>query len=133
MNIKKRILTVASLLLLSLTLTGCFNSGTTPTPTTTTNEKTRIINDAKYDFTLVIPREWDVIESKDFTSDVPSETVIVFRNNIKNEDFTANVNIVKNILQTPRETLDYAKQVLNRQTSGLYNYKESKRDGQDWT
>lgn len=105
-------------------LTGC------GTPTTqqqaTPDEKSRIIDTPEY--TLRIPREWDVIESKDFTSDVPQETALVVRNNVKNETFTANVNIIRRNLQTTQETLDYAKEVINRQKTGLLNYKEDKRD-----
>src|SRR5262249_2581887 len=69
-----------------------------------------------------------VIEPKDFTSDVPPETVLVVRNNVKNENFTANVNIIRRNLQNTQATLDYAKEVINRQKSGLLNYKEDKRD-----
>jgi hypothetical protein len=110
-----------------LVLSGCSSGGST-TQKTTDDDKTRIIDSASYDFNVRIPREWDVIEAKEFTSDVPPQTVIVFRNNVKNEDFTANVNIIRNTLQNSKETLDYAKQVLNRQKNGLYNYKESGRD-----
>ncbi len=114
-----------------LVISGCFNFGSNPGTTTskpTANDRIRTIDDLKYDFTIQLPREWDVIEKKDFTADVPPETVVVFRNNIKNEDFTANVSIIRTELQTPKETLEYAKEVINRQKNGLYNYKETKRD-----
>ena len=105
---------------------GCVNLGGTAQPKTTTDERSKQIDNQE--FTLRIPREWDVIEAKDITSDVPSETVLVVRNNVKNEDFTANVNIVRKNLQTTKDTLEYAKEVINRQQSGLINYKEGKRD-----
>lgn len=126
MNLSKKIL-ISTVALTILVLGGC-SSGSTTTPKTSDDDKTRIIDNAQYDFNVRIPREWDVIEAKDFTSEVPKQTVIVFRNNVKNEDFTANVNVIRNTLQTPRETLDYAKQVLNRQKGGLYNYRETARD-----
>jgi len=107
-----------------LALSGCGSSTAPKTPTA--NEQSRIIDNPEY--TMTIPREWDVIESKDFTSDVPQETQLVVRNNVKNETFTANVNIIRRNLQTTQETLDFAKSVINRQQTGLLNYKEDKRD-----
>ncbi len=109
-----------------LVMTGCSFGGTTPK--ISDDDKTRLIDATQYDFTIRIPREWDVIEAKDFTKEVVPETVIVFRNNVKNEDFTANVNVVRKTLMDTRETLDYAKMVLNRQKGGLYNYRETSRD-----
>ncbi|MFO0780550.1 MAG: hypothetical protein U0519_01500 [Candidatus Gracilibacteria bacterium] len=107
-----------------LALAGCGSSNTQQKPTT--DERSRIIDNTE--FTMRIPREWDVIEAKDFTSDVPEETVLVVRNNVKNDNFTANVNVVRRDLQSTKETLEYAKEVINRQKTGLLNYKESKRD-----
>jgi hypothetical protein len=110
-----------------ISLWGCSLGGGT-TPTVTTDERIRTIDDPQYDFTVRIPREWDVIERKDFAAEVPKETVIVFRNNIKNENFTANVSVLRHSLQKPQSTLDFAKLILNRQRTGLYNYKETRRD-----
>lgn len=120
----KKILNFSLIALTVFSLSGCGSSSNTKTPAT--DDRSRIIDNPE--FTLRIPREWDVIESKDFTSDVPQETVLVVRNNVKNDDFTANVNIVRRNLQNSQETLEYAKEVINRQKSGLINYKENKRD-----
>ncbi len=109
-----------------LFLSGCFNFNQEKTKKPATDERSRIIEHSE--FTLKIPREWDSIEPKDFTNEVPQNTLMVLRNNVKNENFTANVNILKNNLQIPKETLEYAKEVINRQKNGLYNYKETKRD-----
>lgn len=79
-------------------------------------------------FSFVYPQDWDLIEPKDFTSEIPAETQVVVRNNIKNDTFTANINVVKNDLQANKSTLDYAKEVLNRQKTGLLDYKETKRE-----
>lgn len=79
-------------------------------------------------FSFIYPQDWDLIEPKDFTSEIPAETQVVVRNNIKNDTFTANINVVKNDLQANKSTLDYAKEVLNRQKTGLLDYKETKRD-----
>ena len=108
-------------------LSGCFNLGGSGTAATkTVDDKTKIYETDEFSITL--PKTWEVIEKKDFTSDVPSETSVVFRNNVKNESFTANVVIVKNNLLDPVITLDYAKMVNNRQESGLFNFKESRKE-----
>lgn len=120
----KKLLGVTLITLTLAALTGCGTS--TTQQQATPDEKSRIIDTPEY--TLRIPREWSVIEPKDFTSDVPQETALVVRNNVKNETFTANVNIIRRSLQTTQETLDYAKEVINRQKTGLLNYKEDKRD-----
>lgn len=121
-------LALGLMLLTPFVLAGCFNlgGGTTTTPKVTTDERFRTLDDPA--FKIVIPREWDVIEKKDFTSEVPQETLLVLRNNVKNEDFTANANVVRRDLQTTKETLEYAKEVINREKTGLYNYKELQRN-----
>jgi hypothetical protein len=106
---------------------GCINlSGSPQSQTTPADEKNKIYETNA--FTISVPKEWEIIESKQFTAEVPPETVVVFRNNVKNETFTANVVIIKNTLLSAKTTLEYAKMVLNRQQSGLIDYKESKRD-----
>ena len=121
---RKFIYSAASIVILigTLTLGGCFNFTQKPEVKAPTDERSRIVDDSE--FSIKIPREWDIIAKKDFTNDVPQNTLMVFRNNVKNENFTANVNILKNNLLTPKETLEYAKEVINRQKTGLYNYLE---------
>jgi hypothetical protein len=127
MKIKSRgFIWVASILSV-LTLSGCINlSGGTSGGTNTTTDQTQLYETSG--FSITIPKSWDIIEKKDFTSEVPEETQVVFRNNVKNENFTANVNIVKNALQQPVSTADYANMVLNREKTGLFDYKESRKD-----
>ncbi len=113
------------------TLSGCFSFGDSSQTPKPADETTVLYETGQ--FSIRIPKSWEVIDSKDFTSEVPRETVVVFRNNVKNENFTANINIVRNELQEPISTLDYAKMVLNRQKTGLYNYKESRREDTSMT
>lgn len=119
--------------IISLTLlSSCFSvdntsSGTTSTGGTTTTDQTAVTYNNNQ-FSISYPGNWDLIEPKDFTSDIPKETQVVVRNNIKNETFTANVDVVKNDLQVDETSLDYAKEILNRQKTGLLDYKETKRD-----
>lgn len=44
-------------------------------------------------FSILVPSDWETITSSDFTSNIPRETIVVFKNNIKSEIFTANVNV----------------------------------------
>jgi hypothetical protein len=123
---RQLILTVSTLSL--LTLSGCINlGGGTTTPTKTATDQTTQVYETN-EFSISIPKGWEIIEKKDFTSDVPATTQVVFRNNVKNETFTANVNIVKNTLQQTTSTTDYANMVLNREKTGLYNYTQSGKE-----
>lgn len=122
---------ILSILLLStaFTLSGCFsadNQTGTSTDANADNTETRTYQNSQ--FSLSFPGTWDVIEPKDFTSEIPRETQLVIRNNIKNDTFTANINIVRNDLQLALSSLDYAKEIINRQRTGLLDYKETKRE-----
>ncbi len=120
----KKLLQISLITFSVLALAGC--GGSTNQQNATTNNQSRIIDNPE--FNLTIPREWDVIESKNFTSDVPPETALVVRNNVKNDTFTANVNVIRRTIQNSVESLEYAKEVINRQKTGLVNYKEDKQD-----
>lgn len=112
----------------SILLSGCFgtdDAGSIPAPDDTSNETKTYTSS---EFSIKFPASWDVIDPKDFTSEIPPETVVALRNNIKNDTYTANINIVKNSLQTSKSSLDYAKEILNRQKTGLLDYKETKRE-----
>ncbi len=124
MQTTKKLFNFSILAFTVIALSGCGGSSTQQQ--TAANNQSRVIDNTE--FTMTIPREWDVIESKDFTSDVPPETIIVVRNNVKNENFTANVNIVRRNLQATEASLDFAKEVINRQKTGLLNYKEDKNE-----
>jgi len=123
---KRALLTILSGILF-FSVAGCIDlGGSSSSQATPTDDKSKAYETAA--FTITIPKEWEVIGEKQFTSIVPGETVVVFRNNVKNETFTANVVIIKNSLLEPVDNLEYAKMVLNREKTGLYDYKESRRD-----
>jgi len=117
----KYILLVAMVLAFS----GCFSFGGDEDAQTTeegfTTYKTA-------NFSVDVPSAWDVLNQDEFTSDVPDVTVVVFRNNVKNETFTANVNIVAKQIQEAVSSDEYAKLVVNRQSSGLVDYSEISKD-----
>lgn len=123
----RKIRTFGVMLLALFSLTGCFNFGGDEPADGAVNDGT-VSTYQTTDFRITIPADWEVIDQNDFTSDVPSETLVVFRNNIKNETFTANVNIVQRALQEPVSSLEYANLVNNRQKSGLVDYNETRKE-----
>lgn len=125
----KKTILFLSIILTTTFLGGCFSfeDGNSAEGTQSqNNDLTKTYSNNQFSFTY--PQEWDLIERKDFTSEIPAETQVVVRNNLKNDSFTANINIVKNNIQNEKSTLDYAKEVLNRQKTGLLDYKETKRE-----
>jgi hypothetical protein len=77
---------------------------------------------------ISVPKEWDILEEDDFTSEVPQETLLVVRNNVKNENFTANINVVRKKLIEPLSSKDFAIMTNNRQSGGLPDYRETRKD-----
>jgi len=105
-------------------LSGCFSGSNN---TNTTADTRFRVYDAQ-DYSLLVPKDWDTIDKSQFTSQVPAQTDIVFRNNVKNENFTATIAIMRPVLQEPIPTLEYAKMVYNRESSGLYDFKVIRKD-----
>ncbi len=126
----KKLITI-TLIASALLLSGCFGvdnsgGGSSPSDQGQNSNLTKTYNNNQFAFSF--PSTWDVIEPKDFTSEIPRETQLNVRNNIKNDTYTANITVVKNDLQLTLSSLDYAKQILNRQKTGLLDYKETKRE-----
>lgn len=121
----------------SLFVYGCGGSdddGDTPTDTTTTDlEKQGKVMYQGKDFTIVIPQKWDVISPEEFTSNYPKEVVISFRNNIKNEIFTANITIAVTALENEISSEDFGKNSVKKQKEFIPEFKETKTSKQDLT
>ncbi|MFC1751417.1 hypothetical protein ACFL2V_21800 [Pseudomonadota bacterium] len=100
--------------------TGCFDFGGEPAPPV--DEGTKFYDNNI--LSISIPKDWDILEEDDFTADVPQETLVVFRNNVKNENFTANINIVRKQLLEKLSSKDFAIMTNNRQSGGLPDYRE---------
>ena len=64
------------------------------------------------DFSIQVPKEWETVEKSSYPSNVPAQTQIDFRNNIKNEIFTANISISKKELPENISSEDFAKSSL---------------------
>lgn len=74
------------------------------------------------EFQLLVPESWEIIEKGDFTSSVPSGTMVAFRNNVKNEIFTANVSITQNDLEKGMTSADLATSSLSKAKVSLVGY-----------
>lgn len=61
------------------------------------------------DFTINVPSDWEILDSDEFTSQVPGETRVAFRSNFKNESFTANLNIGQKNVDEGVSSEDFAK------------------------
>ncbi len=79
------------LLAIPFVLSGCFGigeeEGVTGEPTA---------GEIKYNhtnFSILVPQDWEIIDEKNFTSSIPAEIIVDFRNNIKSEIFTANLSV----------------------------------------
>ncbi|MBD3330250.1 hypothetical protein GF354_01830 [Candidatus Peregrinibacteria bacterium] len=79
-------------------------------------------------FSIHIPPDWEIIENNKFTSSVPDDIVVVFRNNIKNEIFTANASVGVNILSAPLTSSDLGKSTLAKARTRLIDYREIKNE-----
>lgn len=106
----------SSLLLIS----GC--GGSTPTTPDTSNPSYTTYE--KNDFTIQAPKDWEVLTSKDFPSNVPAGTLAVFRNNIKNEVFTANLSISQSDIETGSTSRDFSLKSLNAAKNSLVTFSE---------
>ena len=123
----KEKVSLVAISILTIGFSGCFSFGSGGTPQTTPTDETSKLYDTS-EFQIVVPKDWDTINQNEFTAEVPDETQVVFRNNVKNETWTANVTVVKKNLQQPMESLEFAKMVINRQSSGLTDYSETRKD-----
>ncbi|MEK7673047.1 MAG: hypothetical protein AAB373_04130 [Patescibacteria group bacterium] len=111
---------------LSLTITGCWGGDDEVSPGSTEQETPGKVTYTNDDFSMQIPTDWEVIASDSFTSTVPAQTVVGFRNNIKNDVFTANVNIAKADIseQAGLDSQNYAKSVVAKAKKSLVNYQQ---------
>ncbi len=115
--------------LIPLVLAGCFGSDD-PTPADT-NTNTEIPGKVTYknnEFSLLVPQDWETIERTDTTSNVPLEYSVGFRNNIKSETFTANVNIAKSQITEGLTVEDFAKSTLAKVKNSLIGFQEIKNE-----
>ncbi len=77
------------------------------------------------EFSIKFPKNWDSLTPKDFVSSVPQGTLAAFRNTIKNDTFVANFSITKVTISDETDSLDYAKGLLQKQSSTLADFEDA--------
>jgi len=113
----------------ALSLTGCFGETTDTGGTIGTAAPGKILYETN-DFAVEIPDDWEIVESGDFTYNVPSDTIVAFRNNIKSEIFTANVNVSKVLIsEEDLSAEDFAKSSKSKVKNSLLSFKEFEGSG----
>lgn len=106
----------------SLLFVGCGGGDSTSTITALPVKEGNVVYD-NTSFTLQIPKSWETIDKTSFTSMVPLETVVGFRNNIKSDIFTANVNVAQKTLDNKDTVVkDFAKSSLEILRNNLIGY-----------
>lgn len=108
---------------LIVSLSGCFGSDSENTENTNTSGTKPY--ETSY-FSIQIPADWELLEKSDFTSNVPEETVVGFRNNIKNDLFTANINISISEVNKELTSLDLANSSKSNAKTSLIGFHEIK-------
>lgn len=121
----KKIALFGLVTVISLSLTGCFGSGSNSSATKALDGYS--LYDGA-DFTSQVPKDWETITDAKFRSDMPKGTVIAFRNNVRNMRFTANIAVIKNNLTETVSSLDYAKALQKKVSNDLSGYKELAAD-----
>lgn len=110
---------IAILLTTSILLTGCF--GSSDGPEATSIEAGKMLYEGS-GYQLIAPEEWEIIEKSDFTTSVPQETQVAFRNNIKSEIFTANVNVLVVDIDDSLSAEDFAISSKTKAKSSLISF-----------
>ena len=128
----KKILAVISVALMLSVFTGCLGIGGDAEPTDTTTPTQGAPQSYKNfenkDFSIIYPENWEVLNEDSFTSNVPATTVVVFRNNIKSDIFTANLNVSQATIAEGTTSEDFALQTLNTEKYNLIGFTELKRE-----
>ncbi|MFC1809946.1 hypothetical protein ACFLZH_00430 [Patescibacteria group bacterium] len=107
-------------------LTGCFGGGEDTLPEIPVFEGFSTYNAST--FAISIPDAWEVIEPRDFTEDIPAQTQIIFKDNVKSDRFTTNANITKQLLNYPMTSLEFGRSEIAGNKTTLLNYREISRN-----
>lgn len=131
----KKLATIIILGITVLSLGGCFGGDDTTTDTPTQNDQLAALGKVAYttkNFTIIVPDKWEVIENSSFISNVPKDTVVAFRNDVKNEVFTANVNVSQTTLEEEISSSDFGKGSLKITKDTIVNFKETSGQSFDY-
>ncbi len=122
----KKIITSLLIGISIFALAGC--SGKDDTQTTDTTIPTNLAKFETTDFSILYPQEWEVLNQEKFPTNVPPSTIVVIRNNIKSEIFTANLNVSQSPLKETTTSKDFATATINAAQNNLINFKEISRE-----
>jgi len=75
-------------------------------------------------YAIEYPPDWEIIAREKMTSDIPSTVDIAFRNNVKNEIYTANTNITIHSIDRSISSKDFAIASTNKIKKDLTTYFE---------
>jgi hypothetical protein len=122
-----------ALLFIPIMLTGCFGGdGSESGGEQVSVEPGKVMYDAGA-YSIIYPEDWEVIETADFTSNVPMQTLVGFRSNIKNEIFSANVNVVRGNVEEGLSSKDYGKSSLINAQKSLISFEELGKENINFT
>lgn len=136
---KSKFKIVLSVVLTSLfLLSGCgdaddnnsLTSADTNTATTDLEKQGKVLYQG-VDFTIAIPEQWEVITKEDMTANFPQEVVVAFRNNVKNEIFTANITIAIQDIPEQISADDFGKNSVKKQKEYILDFKDLRSSKQD--
>ena len=122
----KKISLFALLLITPLFIAGCGGDDEAANNSSGSAENADKLMYETDNFSLLFPKDWEILESNSFTSNVPQETVVGLRNNLKSNIFTANINIAQTALEQEQtlDSRDFAKSSLAEVKKSLVNFNQ---------
>lgn len=110
-----------ALLTLSLLFTGCLGGGKNAEENQKIEGFTFFSGEK---FNLQAPDAWETLNPLQWKSDIPKNTLVAFRNNVRHARFTANLVVLENELNEEVSTFDYGKAQYEKIRSELLSYRE---------
>lgn len=116
----KKILKVTSLTLITLVLTsvltGCFGRGDDESNNFQTYQGTN--------FSINVDPSWTILQPSDFQENIPKETLVAFTSPEAYDGFFMNVNVSKEQLQAPTNSIEYGRANIIAAEQNLTNYEK---------
>lgn len=123
----KKIIVYILFLVSLVALTGCLGS-TSSSGTTSLTQDLSIKAYEISDFSINIPRDWEIIEKADMRSDIPPEVRVIFLNNVKDPFYTASIVITSQALDIEYNNLDFAKLMVDKHKDTVNDFAELGRE-----
>ncbi len=110
----KNILKVIVLTIVIFAFTGCGEEAITTNSVSAGMKGYETAN-----FYIHYPQDWKIIEKINFPSTISKDVIVAFKNNIKNEVFTANINIAVNVSNESISSKDFAVNTIEKNKTNL--------------